>query len=79
MNKEETLLRRNLKDSGYDEKQINTYLAISKTENTDNLKKLLFEQRKALLDKIHENQEQIDCLDFLIYSINRNTQNKELT
>lgn len=37
----------------------------------DALKKLLSEQRKALLEQVHNGQKQIDCLDYLAYTIRK--------
>ena len=35
------------------------------------LEQLLKQQRAALLDKVHEGQKQIDCLDYLTYSLKK--------
>lgn len=35
------------------------------------LSKLLQSQKNALLDKVHEGQKQIDCIDYLTYSLKR--------
>ena len=68
-NKETLYLIRNLKDSGCNKKTIDEYLQISDKE-----KQIIFlrKHRNKLLDKYHIIQKQIDSLDYLIYSTERN-------
>ena len=35
------------------------------------LSRLLQNQKNALLDKVHEGQKQIDCIDYLTYSLKK--------
>lgn len=35
------------------------------------LNRLLNDQKKALLNKVHEGQKQIDCIDYLTYSLKK--------
>lgn len=37
------------------------------------LEKLLAEHRKALLDNVHKGEAQIDCLDYLTYTLKKNS------
>ena len=61
----------NLKDAGCDEATIRTFL--------DNLQRgkqatgiqLLQKHRRSLLDNLHQDQKQIDCLDYLLYMMQK--------
>lgn len=60
-----------LKDAGCDEKLISKCI---KKYNDDDLKMLIKSlqcHRCCLLDKLHEEQKKIDCLDYLIYSLKK--------
>ena len=37
---------------------------------------ILSQHRRALLDVIHENERRIDCLDYLIYQIEKQGKNQ---
>ena len=67
--KEKFYLIRNLKDSGCNKNMIDEYLQIDDEE-----KQIIFlrKYRKKLLEKYHIVQEQIDSLDYLIYSKEKN-------
>lgn len=60
-----------LKDAGCDEELISKCI---KKYNDDDLKTLIKSlqcHRCCLLDKLHEEQKKIDCLDYLIYSLKK--------
>ena len=38
--------------------------------------KLLERQRRLLLDSVHSREKQIDCLDYLVFQIRKETQEK---
>ena len=67
--KEKFYIIRNLKDSGCNKKMIDEYLQIEDEE-----KQIIFlrKHRKKLLEKYHIVQKQIDSLDYLIYSKEKN-------
>lgn len=65
---EDLLLRRNLIDAGFDEKQIAAFLDAKSPKSR---LKLLEEKRAHLLDCIHLREKELDCLDFLIDEIGR--------
>ena len=54
------LLLRNLKDAGCDTAMTEQFLAYEREKKT---------QAQRRLRAVHENQERIDCLDFLLYSV----------
>ncbi len=62
----------NLKDAGCSEEMIRTFLDCLKKGMVREQLDLLAVQRKTLLDRIHREQKEIDCLDYLIYQIERN-------
>jgi len=70
--RETVLLLRNLKDAGCDTATSKQFLALKREGKFNEQRRLLRKQRKLLLQTVHENQERIDCLDFLLYSMDRN-------
>lgn len=63
------LLLHNLKDAGCDTAMTEQFLAYEREKKTQAQRRLLLRQRDSLLRAVHENQERIDCLDFLLYSV----------
>ena len=61
----------NLKDAGCDKKTVAQFLAFGEEGNTQEQLKLLSVQRQQLLDRIHQEEKRIDCLDYLVYQIQR--------
>lgn len=59
-----------LRDAGCSEELIDEYL--NAAPNTRKQVSLLEKQRKLLLQKLHEDQKQIDSLDFLLYQQRKN-------
>lgn len=62
-------LLQNLTDAGCDAGTKETYLQFHREGKTKERLKLLSRQRKQLLTTIHENQKRLDCLDYLIHTI----------
>lgn len=69
MNKEnnEEVIIQNLKDAGCDEGTIITFLEDIRDERLTDGLKVLAAHRRSILDNIHKEQKQIDCLDYLVY------------
>ncbi len=61
----------NLKDAGCEESIINTFM--NSHDNKARLH-LLEQHRKQLLDNVHKYQKRIDCLDFLVYQMEKYNQ-----
>lgn len=59
----------NLMDAGCSEGTIERCMALVHEKNISALLKQLSNHRKHLLDKVHVHQKEIDCLDYLIYSL----------
>ena len=69
---EEQLLLRNLKDAGCGEADIEWYFKLREEGKEREQFRFLSVHRVKLLDQVHESQEKLDCLDYLIYSMKNN-------
>ncbi len=65
------ILHQNLIDAGCNEDLTRNCMELAKVNRWDRILSLLSKQRTALLDSVHDGQKQIDCLDFLVYRINK--------
>lgn len=65
------ILRQNLIDAGYSEKEITECMDYAKTGEWRKLISVLVRYKKTLLEQVHTSEKQIDCLDFLIYRLNK--------
>lgn len=62
----------NLQDAGCAPDMIETCMALAQDRKTTILLRQLSQQKGTLLEKVHMHQREIDCLDYLIYRIDRN-------
>lgn len=70
-NKPDAALIQNLKDTGCDAQTIENFMSdLHKGKEESSLKRLAI-HRKKLLDSIHKEQKQIDCLDYLVYQMSK--------
>lgn len=67
----ESGLYQNLLDAGYSEKEADQCLILARDGEWQNLCKMLARQKSSLLTALHKSEKQIDCLDFLVYEINK--------
>ena len=67
----QAILRENLEDAGCGPDMICCCEALARDEKKAELMRALSLHRRALLDDVHENQRRIDCLDYLIYQIEK--------
>lgn len=74
-NSDEDIIQ-NLKDAGCDNKQIQELLELYKNGEKEKVHKILDEHRKNVLNKVHKNEKQIDCIDYFIYQMERNKKNE---
>lgn len=65
------ILYQNLLDAGCNETMAATCMALAKSGKWSALLPQLTQHKKDLLERIHTGQQQIDCLDFLIYQIHK--------
>lgn len=61
----------NLRDAGCSSRQIECFLDWQEEERTQEQLSMLSEHRKRLLDNVHREEKRIDCLDYLVYQIER--------
>ncbi len=64
-------LLQNLEDAGCSRECVKEFLALRAEGKTQKMLDLLDEQRGHLLDRLHKNEKQIDCLDYLVYQIQK--------
>lgn len=62
-------IRRNLQDAGCDKQFIQNFL--QQPDGCSGQMRLLAQHRSCLLKQLHKCQKEIDCLDFLIYSLKK--------
>ncbi len=67
---QETVIR-SLQDAGCDKDTIEKFIDCIRKGNRENQLRLLSEQRSLLLDRVHEEERKIDCLDYLIYRLSQ--------
>lgn len=65
---------RNLKDAGCDETTIQTFMRDLRSGKQVKGTKLLLKHRRGLLDELHAGQKRIDCLDYLLFMLQRQNQ-----
>lgn len=65
------LIVQNLLDADCDREMIDSFFALQAEKKTQAQLTLLCRHRKILLDKMHERQKHLDCLDYLIYQIKK--------
>lgn len=66
-------IRQNLLDAGCDDQQTAQFLTCWRAGQRQAEQELLDAQRCCLLDTLHKIQRQIDCLDYLVYQLRRET------
>ena len=65
----EEMLITNLNDAGCTNETIAAFLHYRQTNEQAKQIEILKKHRHGLLDKIHEDQKAIDCLDYLLYKL----------
>ncbi|MDO4265321.1 MAG: hypothetical protein Q4C63_02505 [Eubacteriales bacterium] len=65
------LLLQNLEDAGCDEETVQKCMAMAEKDDAGGLLRLLSCHKKVLLQMVHTKQKEIDCLDYLIYNIEK--------
>ena len=61
----------NLKDAGCTDKMVEKFMALQDSEGEEQQPRLLFIHRKHLLENLHQYERRIDCLDYLIYQMEK--------
>ena len=65
------LLLQNLEDAGCDGEMVQKCMAMAEKDDADGLLRLLSCHKKGLLQMVHIKQKEIDCLDYLIYTVEK--------
>ena len=65
-------LLQNLHDAGCTPETITGFMRCVETGEAKKGLKLLEQQRRELLNGIHEGQRKLDCLDYLVYQMRKN-------
>ncbi len=61
----------NLKDAGCDAKTTERFLKLEEEGDRGGQMRLLSEHRRRLLDRVHREERRIDCLDYLVYQLQK--------
>lgn len=59
-------VKQNMKDAGYTKEEIDVFIPVWQSGNKAESMRLLSKQRKVLLQSIHRNQADIECLESII-------------
>lgn len=70
-------LRQNLVDAGCGEELIGRCMELAREGKTAQVRQLLAYHRQRLLDGIHQGEERIDCLDYLLYQMEKQSRKKD--
>ena len=65
----------NLKDAGCTDEMVEKFMALQDSEGEEQQLILLSIHRKHLLEKLHQDERRIDCLDYLIYQMEKKKSN----
>ena len=65
----------NLKDAGCTDEMVEKFMALQDNEGEEQQLRLLSVHRKHLLEKLHRDERRIDCLDYLIYQMEKKKSN----
>lgn len=74
--KNEQAVIQNLKDAGCDSEMIAAFVMDVREQKTAQALKRLSMHRRSLLEKLHKEQKQIDCLDYLVYQMEKGQKRK---
>ena len=61
----------NLEDAGCNSETISAFIGEIENGNLESGLRLLAVHRRSLLDELHKEHKQIDCLDYLIYQMKK--------
>ena len=61
----------NLEDAGCDSSFVERFLALERSGQYRELLRLLSDHRRQLIDCLHREERRIDCLDYLVYQMEK--------
>lgn len=67
------ILRQNLVDAGCEQEIVQRCMELARQKKTREMKRILARHRQTLLDALHANEKRIDCLDYLVYHMEKQT------
>lgn len=70
------ILRQNLIDAGCSVDAVQTCMALAQEKKTAELMRILSRHRRTLLDTLHQSEKRIDCLDYLVYTLEKQNKSK---
>lgn len=70
------ILLQNLRDAGCNDNMIATCLSLAEQQEIGKLLQALSKHRHSLLETVHSCHKEIDSLDYLVYSIEKQTKTK---
>ena len=68
------ILRQNLLDAGCGPEAVRQCMGLAGLGERGELLRVLSAHRRGLLDLLHQKEKQIDCLDYLIYQLQKQNQ-----
>ena len=72
------VLRQNLADAGCSLEIIQRCMTLAQEKECVKLMHVLTSHRRALLDTVHQSEKQIDCLDYLLYTLEKQHQSNNI-
>ena len=70
------MLRQNLIDSGCGADAVQTCMALAQERKTAELIRVLSRHRRTLLDTLHKSEKRIDCIDYLVYTLEKHNKSE---
>ena len=65
------ILRQNLLDAGCRSDMVQMCMTLAPKKNMTELRHSLAQHRQTRLDTVHQNEKRIDCLDYLVYRLEK--------
>lgn len=65
------ILHQNLVDAGCGPEIVRQCMALAQKQDQAELMRVLSRHRRTLLDTLHQSEKQIDCLDYLVYTLEK--------
>ena len=70
----DSILRQNLVDAGCGPDIVRQCMALARKRDQAELMRVLSRHRRTLLDPLHQSERRIDCLDYLVYTLEKQRQ-----
>lgn len=71
------ILLQNLADAGCSPETVCQCMALAQKRDQAELMRVLSLHRRTLLDTLHQSEKRIDCLDYLIYMLEKQTKSQQ--